>query len=180
MISPKRTMARHCRASNRGCRGRAMASRMPAPNATRRKTVPVGPRKANRFRATVAPTWTDAMAPSAYSGAGTAPRGSFSSVRAIPSMLHRGFRHFPSPARLFPPRAPGEDREGVQSGGSIWLQISTNTQHRGNSLRNKIGTPADAVAVSDCDAVRRKETTTVASTYPAIGGAGGAIPGHRA
>src|SRR6202040_89737 len=28
---------------------------------------------------------------------------------------------------------------------------------RGNKARNKIGTPADAVAPSDCDAVRRKE-----------------------
>ena len=27
----------------------------------------------------------------------------------------------------------------------------------GNRVRNKIGTPADAVAASDCDAVRRKE-----------------------
>src|SRR5436189_73018 len=35
-------MARHCRASNRGHRGRAIASRMPAPKATRTNTVPAG------------------------------------------------------------------------------------------------------------------------------------------
>ena len=50
------TMVRAWRASNRGHRGRAMASRMQAPNATRRKTVPLGPRKANRCLATVAPS----------------------------------------------------------------------------------------------------------------------------
>src|SRR5438132_575052 len=65
MIRQKRTIARHIRAWNRGHRGRAIASRMAAPNATRTNPVPAGPRKTNRCRATVAPTWTDAIAPSA-------------------------------------------------------------------------------------------------------------------
>src|SRR5438067_1697598 len=76
-------MARHWAPANDGRRGRATASRISAPNSTRRKTVPVGPRESKSRRATVAPTCTEAIAPSASKGAGTRAATRLSSLSRV-------------------------------------------------------------------------------------------------